>query len=295
MFHWCHAMHESCIPVFPNGCKIALCVNVMYEKWAPGTWPQIGPMGNPISSSVVDYQALSWSDYGYQTGVWRIREQLALAQVCATVFVSGILTEVAPDSLLSLRDGGHEIAAHAWSQDQLIATLPVEAEREVIKRCQAALSVLLGDSPRGWISPRCTPSQSTPELLAEAGFFWWGDVFDADEPYKVETSAGQIIAYPFQTELNDLPHRVRYGRSNGDLLLAWHEELNAVRHDPRPHWIDMTIHAHISGRTSGLEMLRNLLDEANADPDIWIATKSQVLEAYSQRHLRQENRYVDNE
>lgn len=281
---------------FPTGQSIALCVNVMYEKWAQGTWPLAGPMGNPMHSSVVDRQAQSWSDYGYRTGIWHIREQLADAGVLATVFANGILTEVAPDSLVALRDDGHEIAAHAWSQDQLLATLALDDERAMVVRCRNGLAELLGRTPEGWISPRCTPSGSTPLLLAETGFSWWGDVFDVDHPYLLETEAGTIVAYPFQMELNDLPHRIRYGRSYQDFIGAWHEELAAARRSNVPVCIDLTVHAHISGRRSGIDMLRTILDEVKESSDVWVATKSQVLTSYGlmKESFREGSEIVDN-
>jgi len=266
--------------VLPSGKRTALCLNIMYEKWSPGTWPLIGPMGNPLGPGIEDLQALSWSDYGNNAGIWRIREVLATAGVHATIFTSGLLAVDAPESLLAMSSDGHEIAAHGWSQDQIHPKLGGELERKMIYRTRDALSSLTGVAPRGWISPRCTPSDDTARLLSEAGFEWWGDVFDSDRPYRLGWPLDELLAFPFQMELNDLPHRIRYGRSYDELLTLWRWELAAAKELEEPCWIDLTLHAHVSGHPGGLKFLRNLLSEVKSMPEIWVATRSEVLASH---------------
>ncbi len=272
--------HENHWEGFLAGRAVAVCVNVMLEGWSPGTWPKIGPMGNPIGESVIDHQALSWAAYGIETGIDGIRRELSRAGVPATVFASGMFTETAPGVLRSLAAEGYEIAAHAWSQDQSMPLLSWEAEQQLVVKCFDSLARLLGEGPRGWLSPRCTPGYRTHRTLTQAGFDWWADVFDADVPYLLDSPEGSIVAFPFQMELNDLPHRIRFGLPYYDFLLRWREELQAARDAVTPRWIDLTLHAHISGRPSGLSMLRSILDEAVSSPDLWITTRSELLAAY---------------
>jgi len=61
---------------WPTGQPHAVVINIMYEQWAPGTAPGLGPVGNPLPGGVLDYQALSWSEYGPHTGIWRLLELL---------------------------------------------------------------------------------------------------------------------------------------------------------------------------------------------------------------------------
>src|SRR5437588_338334 len=75
----------------------------------------------------------------------------------------------------------------------------------------ATIEKSAGARPLGWLSPRCTPSTRTSELLAKSGLDWHADFFDSDLPYRHATPAGAITAVPFTMEVNDMPLYVRYG------------------------------------------------------------------------------------
>jgi peptidoglycan/xylan/chitin deacetylase (PgdA/CDA1 family) len=255
----------------------ALVINIMFEQWAPGTAPGLGPMGNPLPAGAIDYQALSWADYGWRTGVWSALELLRREEVPATFYVSGILTESAPDAVRAIADAGHEISAHAWSQDSIPALLGRDEEREDIARCTEALAAVGGQRPRGWISPRCTPSAHTGELLAEAGYDWWGDVFDADLPYELTTPAGHITALPFGLEINDLPMTVRYGQPTRELVSSFGFEASALVESGRWGYLDVTLHAHVGCRPAGLRALSEIIAEARR-LDLGITTRGGIVD-----------------
>lgn len=265
------------ISSWPHKTPIAVVINVMYEMWSPGTAPGLGPMGNPLGAGALDYQALSWSGYGPRTGIGRLLDLLERSGVRASVYASGILAEEAPRTIAAIVDGGHELYGHAWSQDVLFPKLDEGAERADIERTTAALAAAGGVRPHGWISPRCTPSARTPELLAAAGYRWFGDVFDAEEPYLLQTAAGPIAALPFGLEVNDLPLLVRYGAPARELLTSFEELLAAVRGEHRPAHLDVTVHAHVAARPTGLHALAQILERAHGAEDCFFATRGEVV------------------
>ena len=63
---------------------------------------------------------------------------------------------------------------------------------------------------RGWLSPRGTSRKETPLLLAQAGYRWYGDVFDSDLPYLKKAGNGTIVAIPLGTDVNDMAF-MKYG------------------------------------------------------------------------------------
>jgi peptidoglycan/xylan/chitin deacetylase (PgdA/CDA1 family) len=265
---------------------LLVVINVMYEMWAPGTAPGIGPMGNPLPGGALDYQARSWSDYGARTGIDRLLTLLDEAGIQGSIYASGILGELHPDSIAAIVAGGHELCGHAWSQDVLFPHLSEEAERDDIARSTAALAVAGGVRPSGWMSPRCTPSAHTASLLAAAGYRWWGDVFDAELPYRIETSAGPITALPFGLDVNDLPMFVRYGAPARELHERFSYLLGALRSEGQPAYLDVTVHAHLAARPSGARALREILDEVNAARDCAFATRGEVVERFVDEGLR---------
>lgn len=265
---------------WPGGKTAALVVNIMVEQWAPGVAPGLGPMGNPLPTGPLDNQAVSWANYGWRTGVWSALELLKRESVLATFYVSGILTETAPKAIAAIAESGHELSGHSWSQDRIPAHIEREEEREEIIRCTKAITAVSGQRPRGWISPRCTPSTSTPELLAEVGYQWWGDVFDTDVPYWLDTAQGRITALPFGLEINDLPMTVRYGQPTRELVSSFTYEAQGLSVSQRLGHIDVTLHAHIGCRPAGLIALKEIITKAKA-LEMFIGTRGTLADQFA--------------
>lgn len=245
---------------WPLDRPLALSVSVMLEAWTDDSAPGIGPMGNPLKAGVLDLQGRSWADYAPKVGTWRILDALAAAGVKAVFYVSGILAERYPDLMKAIVEAGHDIAAHAWAQNIVPAYQSEAEERADLLRCISVIEASSGRRPKGWISPRCTPSAVTSALLAEQGFAWHADIFDTDVPYRLETPRGSVVGVPFTMEVNDMPLYIRYGnepRAFSQIL----ERLLANWPDApkRPCCLDITVHAHVFGRPYGIiELIESL-------------------------------------
>jgi hypothetical protein len=266
------------LPVgWPEGRRLAVSISVMLEGWSDGAAPGIGPMGNVLQAGTLDLQARSWAEYGVHEGAWRLLDVLAAAEVCAVFYVSGIVAERQADLLRAIVDAGHPVAAHGWAQEIIPPTQTAEAEFADIRRCRAALAAVA--TPNGWLSPRCTASERTTDLLAQEGFAWHADFFDRDLPRVVQTPSGGMVAVPFTMEINDMPLSVRYGqepeaftRTLSRILDGWHDLV-----PQRPCCMDVTVHAHIFGRVFGaIEFARSLAMLRAQEEDVW-TTNHEVL------------------
>ena len=237
---------------WPEGKPLAVSVSVMLEGWTEDSAPGVGPMGNVLRAGVLDLQARSWAEYGPRVGAWRILDILAEAGVRAVFYVSGVLAERYPVLMRAIADAGHSVAGHSWGQNIIPATQTPEDEARDLERCMTVLTETTGVAPRGWLSPRCTPSQNTTALLAERGFGWHADFFDSDLPRIEATRSGPIVAVPFTMEVNDMPLSVRYGQEPDAFPRAL-EKIAAgwPRLGSRAGCIDVTVHAHVFGRPAG--------------------------------------------
>ena len=272
-------------PVVPAGWPIdrplAISVNVMLEGWADGSAPGIGPMGNPLKPGVVDLQALSWAEYGPKVGAWRLLDLLDREGVRAVFYTSGVVAERYPDLPAAITARGHVVAAHGWSQGTLPPYLTTEAEHADIARCVDVLGRTAGRHPQGWLSPRCTPSAVTSQLLVGAGFRWHADMFDADRPYRMETGAGPLLGVPFTMEVNDMPLYVRYGnepeaftRTLARIAEGW-ERLGSPF-----ACLDITVHAHVFGRPYGAIALLDSLAVVRRSALCWLTDHAMLADAY---------------
>jgi hypothetical protein len=268
---------------WPQGRHIALSVSVMLEGWTDDSAPGIGPMGNPLKPGILDLQGQSWAAYGPEVGAWRILDALAAADVKAVFYVSGILADRYPALMKAIAAAGHEVAGHSWGQNIIPAYQTREEEKADLLRCMAVIEQSAGQRPHGWISPRCTPSQSTSELLAEAGFVWHGDIFNSDLPYKLDTPSGPLMAVPFTMEVNDMPLYIRYGNEPEAFTRVLGRILAHAGGLPqRPFCLDLTVHAHVFGRPFGvIELIKSLELARQHASTTWLTDHRTLADGFS--------------
>jgi allantoinase len=77
-------------------------------------------------------------------------------------------------------------------------------ERAYIQTAVATLTRATGQAPRGWLGPQYGESSRTPQLLAEAGIHYVCDWTNDEQPYRMNTTAGELCALPIMLELDDL-------------------------------------------------------------------------------------------
>ena len=246
---------------WPNDKPLAISVSVMLEGWTDDSAPGIGPMGNPLRAGVLDLQGRSWAEYGPKVGAWRLLDVLESQKQRAVFYVSGILAERYPELMRAIAGAGHVVAAHGWGQNIIPSYQTAEEEAHDLKRCVDAIAKCAGSPPPGWLSPRCTPSARTSELLAKAGFLWHADFFDSDLPYRHTTPSGSIAAVPFTMEVNDMPLYIRYGAEPEAFTRILERIVSNWPRLGRPAGcLDITVHAHVFGRPMGAIEFMNSLE-----------------------------------
>lgn len=257
---------------WPNHARIAVLVTVMFETWSEGKSPGYSPMTTPLKEGTVDRLGISWAEYGARTGIWRILETLDEFAVRATICLSGKLAELAPDTVKELHNRGHELAAHSYTQDQILCYLSPQEEREVIRKCSRMIEGAVGTRPAGWFSPRATPTQYTAEFLAEEGFLWHGDYNDTDLPYPLKTTKGTIVAIP-HSDFTD--NRVLRG-SPRDFYQVYKDTFDYLHRAESMGMINLTLHAHFGGRPLMSAMLAKVLQYMKGFPDVWFARHDEI-------------------
>ncbi len=264
--------------LWPKKKRIAVVFNVCLEAWSDGKAPGISPMGNPLPPGVLDTMAISWAAYGVKRGIYRILDGFARQRAKASVMTNAIIAERAPEAVKAVADAGHEVLSHSYAMDVIPALLSDEAERKNIARCTALLERAAGKPIRGWLSPRGTSRAETPRLLAEAGYTWYGDVFDDDLPYVLTYGNGKIVAIPLATDVNDMPF-MKYGNAPKMMLESFNENVKIARaRKGELAMIDVTMHAHIFGHPRGAWYFEEIVKQAVKATDIWVGTRAEIAE-----------------
>jgi peptidoglycan/xylan/chitin deacetylase (PgdA/CDA1 family) len=264
--------------VWPNGKRIAVVFNVCVEAWSDGKAPGISPMGNPLPAGVLDTMAISWAAYGVDVGVHRLMDGFARHGAKASMMVNAVIAERAPQTVRAIAERGHEVLSHSYAMDVIPALLSDADERNNITRCTTLLEQASGQQIVGWLSPRGTSKPTTPALLAEAGYRWYGDVFNTDLPFVTEQGNRRIVAIPLSYDVNDMPS-MKYGHPPRMMLDSFNEVIEIARARPDElRIIDVTSHAHIFGHHRGAYFYEKIIEQATSAPDIWVGTRAEIAE-----------------
>ena len=241
----------------------------MHREWA--RWAM------SFAPGTVDLQARSWADYGAKVGAWRLLDLLEQQGTRAVFYTSGILAQQFPALPAAIVQRGHTVSAHGWSQGTLPAYLTADQEMSEIDRCVQVIKATSGSAPAGWLSPRCTPSERTSQLLAGLGFRFHAEMFDSDLPYMIETPAGSLVGVPFTMEVNDMPLYVRYGNEPDAFTRTLARIVEGWSRLGSPFaCLDITIHAHVFGRPFGALAFLDCLALVKQSPHCWLTDHTRL-------------------
>jgi peptidoglycan/xylan/chitin deacetylase (PgdA/CDA1 family) len=189
--------------------------------------------------------------------------------------VNAVIAERSPETVKTIADAGHEVLSHSYAMDVIPALLSEADERANIAHCTALLEKASGRKIEGWLSPRGTSRAETPRLLIEAGYCWYGDVFDDDLPYVQTFGNKRIVAIPLGTDVNDMQF-MKYGNPPKTMLESFNENIAIAKEKGELSIIDVTCHAHIFGHPRGAYYYEKIVEAAAGNPDIWIGTRAQI-------------------
>jgi peptidoglycan/xylan/chitin deacetylase (PgdA/CDA1 family) len=261
---------------WPNGKRIAVIFNVCLEAWSDGKAPGISPMGNPLPAGVLDTMAISWAAYGVNVGIYRLLDAFARHGAKCSAMVNAIIADRSPQAVKAIAEAGHEVLSHSYTMDVVPGLLKEDEQRELIRYCTALLQRASGTKVQGWLSPRGTSGEGFAKLLAEAGYRWYGDVFDDDLPYVQTFGDQRIAAIPLGTDVNDMQF-MKFGNVPQLMFDSFNENIEVARaQGERPAQIDVTVHAHIFGRPRGAYYYEKIIERAAACDDVWIATRAEI-------------------
>jgi peptidoglycan/xylan/chitin deacetylase (PgdA/CDA1 family) len=267
-------LRKASIAAWPNNARIAVMVTILYESWSDGEVPSHSPMvlAAPMRPGTPDLQGIIWSEYGGETGVWRLLEILERHRIASTFCTTASSVERYPGSIAAIHSAGHELAAHSYTQDMLLPYFTRDEEAELIRRCTDIIGGAVGIRPAGWVSPRATATRHTADLLIDAGYRWHGDYNDSDLPYIIRRTHGDIVALA-HSDFTDI--RAIRG-SPRDFLHVHCDMMDFLRKSGRPEIINLSIHAHFGGRPMMAALFDQILGYYSSFDDVWFARHDEL-------------------
>lgn len=259
---------------WPGGNRIAVIVTLLLENWSEGKAPSYSPMTTPLKPGAYDRAGVTWAQYGGRAGIWRLVRILGQHGIAGTICANARSIELNPDAVRTAVAEGHEIAAHSYHQDDLVAYLDRDEELAIIRRCVGVFQDVLGEKPKGWISPVLASTDSTAELLAGEGFLWHGDYNDDDLPRIVHTPRGSIVGLP-HTDFADnrvlrLSPRALFEAYQGTFDYLYRNEPGAM--------INLTVHSQFGGRPLISSVFSEILGYFRGHGDVWFPRHDEMAE-----------------
>lgn len=258
--------------VWPNGKRVAVAVTVMFETWSEGNAPPYSVQATSLKPGTQDHAGKAWSTYGGRVGVWRIIRTLDRWGIPATFFTNSRCAEIYPEAVQQIVKSGHELGGHAHYQDQLLAYMTPEEQRNTIHRSLDILEEVGGQRPTGWLSPVLAFTPETVGLLAGAGLEWHADVTYIDLPHRVQTEHGPIAAVP-NSDFTD--NRVL--KANTKDLFDVHAATFDYLHEHEPmSLLALTLHCQFGGRPMVISVFDQLMQHISRFSDVWFARHSEL-------------------
>ena len=263
---------------WPGNQKIAFSVGVPFESFEKQS-----QVNFVASKGQIDRFSLSYGDYGWKAGIWRLLNILDECDLKCSVSCNGLAAELHPEIIRVIAEGGHEVNGHGWANDVYAKDATPEQERAEIIRCTEMITKTTGGiRPVGWTSPGSSGSESTIELLAEQGYIWVGDDASDDLPFLQNTKHGPFAILP-RTNLftNDIstwifpanPTSVFY-----ENFVETFDQLYSEGEAGNPKWLGMTLHAHMAGRPTMSNTIRRCLDYVRKHDGVFYTRSRDIAE-----------------
>jgi allantoinase len=265
---------------WPNGARIAvwLCPNVLhYEIDAPAD-----PWINPWSRMTPDVMMFSRQEFGPRVGFWRMLEVIDKHAVPATAVLNVAALRRYPEICEAMVARKWDLLGHGMTNTRFICGLSEEEERAHYRAMQAIARECTGTEMAGMGGPGPqAATESTPDLLAEAGFLYYADLFHDDQPFPIRVRAGRLISLPYSVEINDVPALatafegetfLAMIRRQFDRLYAEGTESGRV--------MCLSVHPHVIGLPQRAKYLDRALAYIKSHSGVWLATGREIAEHY---------------
>ena len=177
-----------------------------------------------------------------------------------------------------------ELIPHNYEQGELLTNFyndPIK-EEEVISKTLEVFKKVTGRTPEGWLSSSLRGTLNTAEILVKHGLKYYCDAMNDDQPYMIETKAGDIVSIPYCIEINDFTLLTRRGHTTDEFRDILLEEFSVLHQESQStaKIMNIGLHPHVSGRAYRIRALREFIEEVLKHKDIWLATRSEIADSY---------------
>lgn len=274
---------------WPENAHVALCViiNLEHMEWSPpeGSYQLSTLSGGLDPRPFPDYARLSHREYGHRVGIFRVLDVLEKHRIKPTVAMDVFTAEHYPFLVRHCQQRGAEIVGHGISVSRMITSkMSEQDERQYIRDALEGLTRATGTTPVGWLGPEYGESERTPQLLAEAGIRYVCDWTNDEQPYRMKSHEGELLALPIMLELDDV-NALWYRRLAIDRYAEMLQESFATLYRDgaeNGRLLVLNLHPWLIGQPFRIGYLDEALGVMMRRQGVWAATGAEVVDWYRQ-------------
>jgi peptidoglycan/xylan/chitin deacetylase (PgdA/CDA1 family) len=230
--------------------------------------------------TVPDVPNFSWADYGMRAGLPRILEAFAARKLPASTSFNAGVIDAYPQAAIAMRDAGWEFIGHGMHQK---AMNHVDGgEEALIRACLDKLKDFTGTPTRGWLSPGLRETVDTADMLKRLGLDYVCDWVVDDRPSWMRTTAGPLIAMPYNLEINDSIIYAIERHATGEMARRLEFTFRRFERECRDSAIVLAIglHPHLISVPHRIHELDAMLDLLAGSSEVGFFTGSELADWY---------------
>jgi putative urate catabolism protein len=277
-------------PKWPGKARLALQFVLNYEEGGENSILHGDPASEAFLSEIVGAQPVadarhmsmeSLYEYGSRVGVWRILDLFRRHGLPLTVYGVAMAMERNPAAVEAFLKAGHEIASHGWRWIDY-QRVPVNEEREHMRRAIAIHKRLTGERPLGWYTGRTSPN--TRKLVAEdGGFVYDADDYSDDLPWydrRYRDKSGKpLLIVPYTLDANDMRFATPQGFNSGEQFYQYLKDSFDTLYAEgarTPRMMSVGMHCRLAGRPGRIAALERFLKYVSKKRQVWIARRIDI-------------------
>jgi len=281
-------------PKWPGAARIAINFVMNYEE---GSEPSIqdGESFTELSHTEAsgtdpgvrgrDLAGEGMFAYGSRVGFWRLMRLFRERDLPLTVFGCALAIERNPQAAQAIRESGFDVCCHGWRWVKHYQ-LPLEEEREHIRRAVASLQQTVGTRPLGWYC-RYGPSVNTRRLVVEeGGFLYDSDAYDDELPYWTTVAGKPHLVVPYSLVNNDGKFSNGTFAGASDYFEFHKDAFDMLYKEGRtqPKMMSVGLHMRTIGHPARAAGLERLLDYIKGFEGVWIARRIDIAQHWRSTH-----------
>jgi peptidoglycan-N-acetylglucosamine deacetylase len=255
---------------WPNGSRVAVALSFDVDNATPS-----------LSRGNLGPGELSRGEYGAIDGLPRILRLLDQHDLPASFFIPAVAAALHPQMIGDiLAKQRHEIGVHGWIHEQLLHLDDEAEEQRLLNQSIDYLTQAMGKRPVGFRAPSWAFSRYTMQQIKAAGFLYDSSLMASDDAYEIllDRQPSGVIELPIEWILDDHPF---FGpQANGSLpapelvLQTFRSEFDRAYEEGG--LFILTMHPHIIGHRSRIDVLEQLIVHMKSKPGVWFATHEAV-------------------